>query len=326
MTAGMTYIEAISRAMWDEMESDESVFLIGEDIGAYGGAFKATKGFLKRFGGKRVIDATLSEAAIVGAATGAAVAGMRPIAEMQFADFVTCGFNQLVTNSAKIHYRWHLPVPMVVRLPSGGYIHGGPYHSTSPEAWFFHVPGLKIVAPSTPSDAYGLMRSAIRDNNPVIYLEFKYLYRRIKGEVPGGGHTVPLGRGEIRRNGDDLAVITYGSTTHFCLEAADTLAREDGVEARVVDLRSLMPLDVELILASAKAAGKVLIVHEDSLTGGIGAEIAALIADREFRSLDAPVRRVGALETPVPFAPPLEDFVLPNTGKILAAMRELAAF
>ncbi len=324
--ATMTYIEAISRAMWDEMEADPSVFLLGEDIGLYGGAFKATKGFLQHFGEKRVIDATLSEAAIIGAATGAAVAGFRPIAEMQFADFVTCGFNQLVSNSAKIHYRWDIPVPMVVRLPSGGYIHGGPYHSTSPEAWFFHVPGLKIVAPSTPADAYGLMRAAVRDNNPVMYLEFKYLYRRIKGEVPDGGHIVPLGRGEVRRSGDDMTVITYGSTTHFCLEAAEKLAREDGVEARVVDLRSLMPLDVELILSSARETGKVLVVHEDNLTGGIGAEISALIADQAFQWLDAPIRRVGALDTPVPFAPPLEEFVLPNARKILRAMRDLAAF
>ncbi|MBP2671999.1 MAG: alpha-ketoacid dehydrogenase subunit beta [candidate division NC10 bacterium] len=324
--ATMTYIEAISRAMWDEMEADPSVFLIGEDIGLYGGAFKATKGFLQHFGEKRVIDATLSEAAIIGAATGAAVAGFRPIAEMQFADFVTCGFNQLVSNSAKIHYRWHLPVPMVVRLPSGGYIHGGPYHSTSPEAWFFHVPGLKIVAPSTPADAYGLMRAAVRDNNPVMYLEFKYLYRRIKGEVPDGGHIVPLGRGEVRRSGDDMAVITYGSATHFCLEAAEKLAGEDGIEARVVDLRSLAPLDVELILSSARETGKVLVVHEDNLTGGIGAEISALIADQAFQWLDAPVRRVGALDAPVPFAPPLEEFVLPNARKILRAMRDLAAF
>jgi 2-oxoisovalerate dehydrogenase E1 component beta subunit len=215
---------------------------------------------------------------------------------------------------------------MVVRLPSGGYIHGGPYHSTSPEAWFFHVPGLKIVAPSTPADAYGLMRAAVRDNNPVMYLEFKYLYRRIKGEVPVGGHIVPLGRGEVRRSGDDMTVITYGSTTHFCLEAAEKLASEDGVEARVVDLRSLMPLDVELILSSARETGKVLVVHEDNLTGGVGAEISALIADQAFQWLDAPIRRVGALDTPVPFAPPLEEFVLPNARKILRAMRDLAAF
>jgi 2-oxoisovalerate dehydrogenase E1 component beta subunit len=322
----MTYIEALARGMWEEMEIDSSVFLIGEDIGAYGGAFKATKGFLQRFGADRVIDATLSEAAIVGASVGAALVGMRPVAEMQFADFVTCGFNQLVVNAAKTHYRWHLPLPMVVRLPTGGYIHGGPYHSASPEAWFFHVPGLKIVAPSTPYDAKGLMQAAIRDNNPVIFLEFKFLYRRIKGEVPAEPYTVEIGKGAVRRQGSDLAVITYGSTVHFTLDAAEILSREDGVEATVVDLRSLAPLDRELILKVSRETGKVLIVHEDSLTGGIGGEIAALIADKAFSSLDAPVRRVGALDTPVPFSPPLEEFVLPNTEKILAAMRSLSRY
>jgi len=324
--ATMTYIEALARGMWEEMENDPSVFLIGEDIGAYGGAFKATKGFLQHFGSDRVIDATLSEAAIVGASVGAALVGMRPVAEMQFADFVTCGFNQLVVNAAKTHYRWHLPLPMVVRLPTGGYIHGGPYHSASPEAWFFHVPGLKIVAPSTPYDAKGLMQAAIRDNNPVVFLEFKYLYRRIKGEVPEQPYIVEIGKGALRRQGSDMAVITYGSTVHFTLEAAETLSREDGVEATVVDLRSLAPLDRELILKVSRETGKVLIVHEDNLTGGIGGEIAAIIADEAFSSLDAPVRRVGALDTPVPFSPPLEEFVLPNTEKILAAMRSLSRY
>jgi 2-oxoisovalerate dehydrogenase E1 component beta subunit len=303
----LSYIEAISRGMWEEMERDPSVFLLGEDIGAYGGAFKATKGFLDHFGEQRVIDTTLSEAGILGAAIGAAVVGMRPIAEMQFADFVTCGFNQLVSNAAKIHYRWHLPVPMVVRLPAGGYIHGGPYHSENPEAWFFHVPGLKIVAPSTPYDAKGLLKAAVRDPNPVLFLEYKYLYRRIKGGVPADDYIVPLGLGDVKRDGDDLAIITYGSTVHFCLEAAAILAKEDGIETRVIDLRSLMPLDVDLILDSVKATGKVLIVHEDHLTGGIGGEIAALIAERAFQFLDAPVRRLGSLDTPVPFSPPLEN-------------------
>jgi len=324
--ATMTYIDAIARGMWEEMERDASVFLIGEDIGAYGGAFKTTKGFLERFGEDRVIDSTLSEAAILGAATGAAVVGMRPVAEMQFADFVTCGFNQIVTNAAKIHYRWHLPVPMVVRLPSGGYIHGGPYHSASTEAWFFHVPGLKIVAPSNPYDAKGLMKSAIRDNNPVLFFEFKYLYRRIKGEIPDGDYTVPLGKGEVKREGGDIALLTYGSTVHFALEAAEILRREDGIETRVVDLRTLLPLDAGLILESARATGKVLIVHEANLTGGIGGEIAALIADRAFQHLDAPVRRLGALDTPVPYAPSLEEAVLPNTTGIVQALRELAAY
>ena len=324
--AVMTYIDALSRGMWEEMERDPSVFLIGEDIGAYGGAFKATKGFLQRFGPERVVDATLSEAAIVGASVGAALAGMRPIAEMQFADFVTCGYNQMVTNAAKTHYRWHIPVPMVLRLPSGGYIHGGPYHSACPEAWFFHVPGLKIVAPATPADAKGLMKSAVRDNNPVVYIESKYLYRRVKGEVPDGEHLVPIGKGEVKRRGTDATVITYGATLHHCLEAAETLAREEGAEVMVVDLRSLAPLDTDLILSSARETGKVLVVHEDNLTGGVGAEVAALVADRAFSSLDAPVKRLAALDTPVPFAPPLEEFVLPNAAKVAAALRELLRF
>ncbi len=324
MTA--TYIEAISRGMWEEMERDKSVFLLGEDIGAYGGAFKATRGFLEHFGEERVIDTPLSEAAIVGAAIGAAVVGMRPIAEMQFADFVTGAFNQLVVNAAKIHYRWHLPVPMVVRLPSGGRIHGGPYHSANPEAWFFNVPGLKIVAPSTPSDAKGLMTAAIRDNNPVLFFEYKYLYRRIKGEVPVDEHIVPIGKGDVKREGNDVAVITYGPTVHLCLEAASIVSKEDGVETRVLDLRSLMPLDRELILESVRSTGKVLIVHEATLTGGVGAEVAALIGEHAYQYLDAPVRRVAALDTPVPFAPTLEEFVLPDTPKIVKALRELSAF
>jgi 2-oxoisovalerate dehydrogenase E1 component beta subunit len=324
--ATMTYIEAISRGMWEEMERDESVFLLGEDIGVYGGAFKATKGFLQHFGESRVIDTTLSESAILGAAVGAALVGLRPIAEMQFADFVTCGFNQLVTNAAKTHYRWNLPVPMVVRLPSGGYIHGGPYHSTSPEAWFFHVPGLKIVAPSNPYDAKGLMKAAVRDDNPVIYLEFKYLYRRVKGEVPDGDYQVEIGKGAVRREGDDIVLFSYGSTVQMALEAAEQIALEEGVQTRVVDLRSLQPLDSELILESAKKTGKALIVHEDNLTGGIGGEISALIAEHAFQYLDAPVRRVAALDVPVPFAPPLEEYVLPHRAKILQTLRELNRF
>lgn len=324
--AVMTYIEAISKGMWEEMERDSSVFLIGEDIGAYGGAFKATRGFLQHFGEERVIDSTLSEAAIIGAATGAAVVGMRPIAEMQFADFVTCGFNQLVTNSAKTHYRWNIPVPMVVRLPSGGYIHGGPYHSASTEAWFFHVPGLKIVAPSSPADAKGLMKAAVRDNNPVLFFEYKYLYRRIKGEVPEGDYTIDIGKADVKRAGSDLVIFTYGSTLHFSLEAAEIVAREDGIETMVVDLRTLLPLDTDTILSAVRSTGKVLIVHEDTLTGGIGAEVAAIISEHAFPHLDAPIRRVAALDTPVPFAPPLEEFMLPDTARITRAIRELAGY
>ncbi|MGB6121647.1 MAG: alpha-ketoacid dehydrogenase subunit beta [Bacteroidota bacterium] len=321
-----TYIDAISSGMWEEMERDPSVFLLGEDIGVHGGAFKATRGFHQHFGGDRVIDTVLSESAILGAAVGAAVVGMRPIAEMQFADFVTCGFNQLVTNAAKIHYRWGIPVPMVVRLPSGGYIHGGPYHSANPEGWFFHVPGLKIVAPSTPLDAKGLMKAAVRDNNPVLFIEYKYLYRRLRDEIPEREYEVPIGRGEIKREGDDLAIITYGSTVLTSLEAAARMSQESGVETRVVDLRSLAPLDTELVLATAREVGKVLIVHEDNLTGGVGAEVSAIIADQAFQYLDAPVRRVASLDTPVPFAPTLEEFVLPATQNILDALMALNRF
>ena len=324
--ATMTYIDALARGMWEEMERDPAVFLIGEDIGAYGGAFKATKGFQAHFGEERVIDTPLSEAAIVGASVGASLLGLRPVAEMQFADFVTCGFNQMVVNAAKTHYRWGLPVPMVLRLPTGGYIHGGPYHSTSPEAWFFHVPGLKIVAPSTPYDAKGLMKAAIRDNNPVIVLEFKYLYRRLKGEVPETDYVVPIGKAELRRQGNDLTVVTYGTTTGFVLDAAERLAAEDGMEAAVVDLRSLMPWDKDRVLEAVRQSGKVLVVHEDAVTGGVGAEIAATIANESFRDLDAPVRRVGAADVPVPFAPALEEAVLPDTERILAAMKELARY
>jgi 2-oxoisovalerate dehydrogenase E1 component beta subunit len=324
--AVLTYLDAISRALWEEMERDPAVFLLGEDIGVYGGAFKVTKGFLEHFGESRVIDTPLSEAAIVGAATGAALVGLRPVAEMQFADFVSCAFNQLVTNTAKIHYRWHLPVPLVVRLPAGGNIHGGPYHSANPEGWFFHVPGLKIVAPATPGDAKGLLKSAVRDDNPVLYLEYKYLYRRIKEEVPDGEHLVPLGKGRIRREGDDLVVITYGPTVHTALEAAALLSHEEGIEARVVDLRTLAPLDLDLILSSVRETGKALVLHEASLTGGIGGEIAALIAEQAFGYLDAPVRRLAALDTPVPFAPTLEEVFLPTVPRVLRALRELGRF
>ena len=307
------------------MERDSSVFLLGEDIGEYGGAFKATNGFLNHFGSDRVIDTVLSESAILGAATGAALVGMKPVAEMQFADFVTCGFNQLVNNSATMHYRWNLPVPMVVRLPSGAGVHGGPFHSRNPEAWFFHQPGLKLVAPSTPYDAKGLIKAAIRDPNPVLFFEHKRLYRHIKGEVPDHDYVLELGKGDIKREGNDISIVTYGATVHQALEAAEILERE-GVSVEVVDLRSLMPLDKELILSSVRKTGKVLIAHEDTITGGIGGEIAALIAEFAFQSLDAPIKRVGAIDTPTPYAPTLEEYFLPDKEKIVTALRGLAAF
>jgi 2-oxoisovalerate dehydrogenase E1 component beta subunit len=325
MAHTLTYLEAISEGLREEMRRDSSVILLGEDIGAYGGAFKVTKGFLEEFGEDRVIDTVLAEAAIVGAATGLAIAGFRPVAEMQFADFVTNAFNQLVNITAKYHYRNFIPVPVVLRLPSGGGIHGGPFHSVSPEAWFFHVPGLKIVAPSTPADAKGLIKSAVRDSNPVLFCEHKYLYRHAKGDVPDGELLVPIGEADVKRAGSNITVITYSTGVHWALEAAAAIAKE-GVETEVLDLRSLMPFDKGAILRSVRKTGKALIVHEDTLTGGIGGEIAALISAEAFEHLDAPVRRLASLDAPVPYAPTLEQQFLPNAQKVLDALRALAAY
>ena len=325
MPKTLTYIEAISDGLREEMRRDPSVFLLGEDIGAYGGAFKATKGFIEEFGEQRVIDTVLAEAAIVGAALGAAIVGMRPVAEMQFADFAANAFNQIVNNVAKFHYRTGLPVPLVIRLPAGGGVHGGPFHSVNPESWFLNVPGLKLVAPSTPADAKGLIKSAIRDPNPVLFLEHKYLYRHAKADVPDGDIVVPIGSADIKRPGRDITVLTYHTGVVWALEAAEVLARE-GVDVEVVDLRSLLPLDKGTIIASVKKTGKVLILHEATLTGGIGGELAALVAEHAFEFLDAPVRRLASIETPVPYAPPLEEYFLPNTEKVTSALRSLAAY
>jgi 2-oxoisovalerate dehydrogenase E1 component beta subunit len=325
MSKTLTYLEAISEGLREEMRKDKSVFLLGEDIGTYGGAFKVTKDFVEDFGEDRVIDTVLGESAIIGAATGAAIAGMRPVAEMQFADFVTNGFNQIVNIAAKYYYRNFVPVPLVIRLPSGGGIHGGPFHSTNPEAWFFHVPGLKLVAPSTPYDAKGLIKAAIRDPNPVLYFEHKYLYRHIKGEIPDKDYIVLIGKADVKREGTDISVITYGTGVHWALEAAEIMAKE-GVEIEIVDLRTLLPLDKESIYRSVKKTGKVLIVHEDTLTGGIGGEVAALISEHAFQHLDAPIKRVTSIDTPVPYAPTLEEYFLPSTQKVLTAIRELAQF
>jgi 2-oxoisovalerate dehydrogenase E1 component beta subunit len=321
----ITYLEAISQGLREEMQRDKEVFCIGEDIGVYGGAFKVTKGFIDEFGEDRVIDTPIAESGIIGAAVGAALMGMRPVVEMQFSDFISCGFNQMVNNAAKIHYRWQASVPMVVRCPSGGGVHGGPFHSQNPEAWFFHVPGLKVVAPSTPYDAKGLIKSAIRDNNPVLYFEHKFLYRRIKGEVPDNDYTVPIGKADIKRQGKDITVIAYGSTVHMALEASEELAKE-GIDIEIVDMRSLLPFDKELILESVKKTNKVLITHEDTLTGGIGGEISAVISSEAFEYLDGPIMRVCALDTPVPYSPPLEEYFLPSAKKIADALRKLYAY
>ncbi len=320
--AEMTYLEAISDALRTEMRRDESVFCLGEDIGAFGGAFKVTDGFAEEFGAERVLDTPLAESAIVGAATGAAIEGMRPVCEMQFADFIACGFDQLVNVAAKLHYRQGVAVPIVVRLPSGGGFSGGPFHSQNPEAWFLQTPGLKVVAPASAEDAKGLLASAIRDPNPVCFLEHKGLYRHVRGEVPNGEHTVPLGEARVAREGSEMTVIAYGSAVHLALEAAEEL----GEDIEVIDLRSLCPLDREAILGSAGKTGKVLIAHEATRACGAGAEVAALIGEEAFEDLDAPVRRLTAPDVPIPFSPPLEQAVLPQLDDMKEACRELLAY
>lgn len=323
--APVSYLEAIRQGMWEEMERDSSVFVLGEDVGLYGGAFKLTEGMLERFGEDRVIDTPISESAIVGAAIGAALMGMRPIAEMQFADFISCGFDQITNFAAKCRYRWGAGVPLVIRGPSGGGIHGGPFHSQNPEMHYVHTPGLKVVAPSTAFDAKGLIKSAIRDEDPVIYFEHKFLYRRIKEELPEGDWTVPIGKADVKRTGKDISVITYGAMVHLALEAAAALARE-GIELEVVDLRTLVPLDKERMLDSVKKTSKVILLHEDVRTGGMAGELAAIIAEEAFEYLDGPVMRITAPDTPVPYSPPLEEFFLPKTSDIIRVARQLAAY
>jgi 2-oxoisovalerate dehydrogenase E1 component beta subunit len=318
----LTYLEAIRLAMLEEMERDPRVFIIGEDVGTYGGAFRVTAGFLEKFGETRVVDAPISESAIVGAAIGAALMGMRPIAEMQFIDFISCAFDTIVNYAAKSRYRWGGGVPIVVRGPCGGGVHGGPFHSQNPEAYFMNVPGLKIVAPGTPRDAKGLLTAAIRDPDPVLYLEHKFLYRRLKEEVPEGDFVVPIGKARLARSGKDIAIITYAAMLQVALEAAEAAAK-DGIGVEVLDLRTLLPLDEPAILATAAKTGKVIVLHEATRTGGPGGEVAALIAERAFEYLDAPVVRVAPPDTPVPYSPPLEEYFLPNAEKVGEAIRAL---
>ncbi|MBI3128783.1 MAG: alpha-ketoacid dehydrogenase subunit beta [Candidatus Tectomicrobia bacterium] len=329
----ITYREALSAALWEEMERDERVFLVGEDIGLGGGAFYITKGFQQHFGRDRVVDAPLSEAGFTGAAIGAALAGMRPVVEYQFADFVTEAFKMIVDFAAGNHYRRMGPVPIVLRLPSAALVSGGPYHSVNPESWFFGTPGLKIVAPATAYDAKGMLKQAIRDDNPVIFMEYKkfYNYRpadlppQLQIDVPEGDYTVPFGQARTLREGEDLTLLTFGTSVLEALEAAQVLERE-GVSAEVIDLRTLVPMDKEAILRSVKKTGKLLILHEARKRGGVGGEIAALIAEEVFEHLDAPIRRVGAPDCPVPLSPPLEKAYLPGTAQVVGALRELAAF
>lgn len=323
--AETTYLEAIRQALFEEMDRDPAVVMLGEDIGAYGGAFKVSEGLLERFGGERVIDTPVSESAIVGAAIGMGYAGLRPVAEMQFIDFIACAFNQVTNFAAKSHYLWGSPVPMVLRGPSGGGVHSGPFHSANPEMYFVHTPGLKVVCPATPYDAKGLLKSAIRDNNPVLFFEHKYLYRRVKEDLPEGDFTVPIGKAVVRREGRDLTIVSYAAMVHTSLEAAAELAKE-GIDAEVLDLRTLLPLDRETILASVRKTNKLLVVHEDTRTGGIAGEIAALVTESAFEDLDGPIRRVTSLDTPVPYSPPLEEYFRPDTAKVVAAARELAHY
>ena len=324
--AEVTYLEAIRQGLTEEMERDPSVFCLGEDIGKYGGAFKVTDGLLDRFGADRVIDTPISETGFVGAAAGAAHMGMRPVCEMQFIDFVSCAYSILTNYVATARYRAFLPCPMVVRGPSGGYVRGGPFHSQNPEAGFIHTPGLKVVYPSTAEDAKGLMKAAIRDDDCVLFFEHKYLYRRVKGEMPAGDVVVPIGKARVAREGTDLSIITYAATVHKALEAAEQLAREDGLSVEVIDLRTLAPLDDEAIVATVKKTNRVLIVHEDTRTGGIAGELTARISEHCFEWLDAPILRVTAHDVPLPYAPSLEDFVLPQVPDIVLAARRLAAY
>ena len=320
----VTYLEAIRQALQEEMRRDPCVFIIGEDVGAYGGAFGVTHGLFEEFGEQRVIDTPIAESLIVGAATGAAMLGLRPVAEMQFADFISCAHDQIVNQAATMRYRHNgkLSVPWVLRCPSGGNVHGSMFHSQNPEAWFFHTPGLKIVAPATPYDAKGLLKAAIRDDDPVLFFEYKYLYRRLKEELPAEDYIVPLGSAAIRRPGRDLSIIAYGVGSYYALQAAETLVKE-GIDAEVVDLRSLVPLDEDTILDSVRRTTRALIVHEDWRRGGIGAEIAALLGEKAMDYLDAPILRVAGRDIPVPFSPPLEQFALPTPERIAEAAHRM---
>ena len=318
----MTYLQAISDAMRKEMRNDERVLVMGEDIGVFGGAFKVTDGFIDEFGPSRVMDTPLAESGIIGTAVGAAVVGLRPIAEMQFADFISCGFDQLVNVAGKMYYRQGLPVNITVRLPSGGGFSGGPFHSQNPEAWFMHAPGIKVVAPSTAEDAKGLLHAAIRDPNPVCFMEHKHLYRRVKGDVAEGVYETPF-TARVARGGSDLVVIAYGAMVDVALEATADL---DGASVEVLDLRSLVPLDEDAILDSVARCSKVVVLDEANRTCAAGAQVAALIAERGFESLDGPVVRVATPDVPIPFSPPLEQAILPGVERVKEACRELLAY
>ena len=321
--AEKTYLQAISDGLRQEMRRDKRVYVIGEDVGVYGGAFKVTLGFQEEFGPWRVIDAPLAETAIVGSCTGAAMMGLRPVAEMQFADFVSCAWDHLVTVAAKQRWRAGTPVPIVVRCPSGGGFSGGPFHSQNPESSFAHIPGLKVVCPATPEDAKGLIVSAIEDPNPVLYMEHKHLYRRIKAEVPDERYTVPIGKARTHQEGEDVSVITWGAMVYTAEEAAKQL---DDLSVEIIDLRTILPWDKQAVLESARKTSKVLVLHEDTRTGGFGAEIAATIAEEAFEDLDAPLKRITAPDSPVPFSPTLEKAYIPQVEDVVKGLQELASY
>ena len=324
--AVVTYLEAIRQALFEEMARDERVFVLGEDVGAYGGAFKVTEGLQERFGEQRVIDTPIAEAAIVGSAIGAAYMGMRPVAELQFIDFISTCFDMLTNFAAKSRYRTGAGVPIVVRGPIGGGVGGGPFHSLNPESFFLNTPGIKMVEPATPADAKGLLKAAIRDEDPVLFFEHKFLYRRLKEDVPDGDAAiVPIGKAAVRREGGDATIVTFGAMVHTALEAAKQL-EHDGVGVEVVDLRTLAPLDRETVLASVAKTSRVLLLHEATLTGGIGGELAALIAEEGFEYLDAPIARLGSVDAPVPYAPPLEAAFLPSAAKVVERVKALVKY
>ena len=322
--ATTTYLEAIRQGLFEEMKKDDRVVMLGEDIAKYGGAFKVTQGLLDEFGPARVIDTPISESAIVGAAIGMSMNGLRPVCEMQFIDFITCAFDQITSYAAKSRYRWGVGVPMVVRGPCGGNVHGGPFHSANPEMYFAHTPGLKVVTPATAYDAKGLIKSAIRDEDPVLFFEHKYLYRRIKEELPAEDYSVPIGKAALRRPGKDITLVTYGAMLYLAYEAAEALAPD--IELEVIDLRSILPFDIEMVMDSVKKTSRCIILHEDTLTGGIGGEIAARLADEAFTYLEAPIKRIASPDSPVPFAPTLEEAFLPKTADVIKVARELMAF
>jgi pyruvate/2-oxoglutarate/acetoin dehydrogenase E1 component len=323
--APVTYLEAIRQGLWEEMERDPSVFIIGEDVGIYGGAFKITEGFIHHFGKERVIDTPISEAAIASAGLGAAYTGLRPVCEFQFMDFISSAHTQIVNAIAKSVWRWGAPAPMVLRGPAGAGVSGGPFHSQNNEMWYVHTPGLKVVYPATPADAKGLIKAAVRDNSPVIYFEHKYLYRRVKEEMPEGDHVVELGKARMHREGSDVSVITYASMVHVAQEAANILAKE-GIELEIIDLRTLMPLDEQAIEDTVKKTNRVIVLHEDNKTGGIAGEIAAIINERAFDWLDAPITRICALDIPAPFSPPLEKYWLPKVEDVVREARRLKSY